>query len=53
MTILNVGFAWNGETYGSLSKVAKAITGVSWNGHRFFGLKKAGDAALRIPADAQ
>ena len=53
VTILNEGFAWNGETYGSLSKVAKAITGVSWNGHRFFGLKKAGDAASGMASDAR
>jgi hypothetical protein len=29
------------ETYGSLSQVAKAMTGTSWNGHRFFGLRTA------------
>ena len=40
--ILDKGFAWNGETYGSLSQVAKAMTGTSWNGHRFFGLQRAG-----------
>ena len=28
------GFAWNGETYISLSQIAKAMTGTSWNGHR-------------------
>jgi hypothetical protein len=39
--ILDKGFAWNGETYGSLSQVAKAMTGTSWNGHRFFGLRTA------------
>jgi hypothetical protein len=39
--ILDQGFAWNGETYGSLSQVAKAMTGTSWNGHRFFGLRTA------------
>jgi Protein of unknown function (DUF2924) len=33
------GFAWNGQTYDSLSKVAFAITGTSWNGPRFFGLR--------------
>jgi hypothetical protein len=33
------GFAWNGRTYGSLSQIAKAMTGTSWNGHRFFGLR--------------
>jgi hypothetical protein len=37
--VLDKGFAWNGQTFGSLSQVAKAITGVSWNGHRFFGLR--------------
>jgi hypothetical protein len=26
------GFAWNGQTYDSLSKVALAITGTKWNG---------------------
>ena len=33
------GFAWNGHTYDSLSKVAFAITGTKWNGPRFFGLR--------------
>jgi hypothetical protein len=33
------GFAWNGQTYDSLSKVAYAITGTKWNGPRFFGLR--------------
>ena len=33
------GFAWIGATYGSLSQIAKAITGTSWNGPAFFGLR--------------
>jgi hypothetical protein len=37
--ILEEGFAWNGQTFGSLSKIAKAMTGTTWNGHRFFGLR--------------
>ena len=37
------GFAWNGRTYDSLSKVAFAITGTKWNGPRFFGLRDARD----------
>ena len=36
--ILEEGFAWNGQTFGSLSQIAKAMTGTNWNGHRFFGL---------------
>jgi len=37
------GFAWNGQTYDSLSKVAFAITGTKWNGPRFIGLRDKGD----------
>ena len=37
------GFAWNGQTYDSLSKVAFAITGTRWNGPRFFGLRDKQD----------
>ena len=37
--VLADGFTWNGKTYGSLSKVAFAITGSRWNGPRFFGLR--------------
>jgi hypothetical protein len=33
------GFAWNGETFASLSEIAFAITGTKWNGPRFFGLR--------------
>ena len=32
------GYRWNGETYRSLSSVARAITGARWSGPRFFGL---------------
>src|SRR5262249_44275049 len=39
ITVLDEGFAWNGATYGSLSEVARAITGTNWNGPRFFGLR--------------
>ena len=35
--ILEEGFAWDGQTFGSLSQIAKAMTGTNWNGHRFFG----------------
>jgi hypothetical protein len=37
------GFAWNGQAYDSLSKVAFAITGARWNGPRFFGLRDKED----------
>jgi hypothetical protein len=38
--ILEDGFAWNGQTFPSLSQIAKAMTGTNWNGHRFFGLRQ-------------
>jgi hypothetical protein len=44
------GFAWNGQTYDSLSKVAFAITGTKWNGPRFFGLRDKED---RLDAGAR
>jgi hypothetical protein len=37
--VVDAGFAWDGKTYDSLSKVAFAITGTHWNGPRFFGLR--------------
>jgi hypothetical protein len=37
---LERGFAWRGETYSSLSAIARAMTGAHWNGWAFFGLKR-------------
>ncbi len=34
------GFMWQGKSYGSLSAIARAITGTRWNGRVFFGLKR-------------
>lgn len=31
---------WNDRSWGSLSEVARAITGTRWSGPAFFGLKK-------------
>jgi len=38
------GYLWNGETFASLSAIAKKITGAHWSGPRFFGLKAAASA---------
>jgi hypothetical protein len=48
--VMSDGFAWNGQTYDSLSKVAFAITGTRWNGPRFFGLRDKGDWMARDEA---
>lgn len=45
VAVLADGFAWNGKTYPSLSKVAFAITGTRWNGPKFFGLRKKSSKA--------
>ena len=49
--ILEEGFAWNGGTFGSLSQIAKAMTGTTWNGHRFFGLRQGKTSAADLGAD--
>ena len=36
--VINDGFMLDGKTYGSLSAVARRITGAHWSGPRFFGL---------------
>ena len=41
--VLADGFAWNGRTFDSLSKIAFSITGTKWNGPRFFGLRDKAD----------
>ena len=49
--VLEEGFAWNGQTFGSLSQIAKAMTGTNWNGHRFFGLRQGKTPAADAGAD--
>ncbi len=36
--VLETGLLFDGKHYGSLSQVARAITGARWSGPRFFGL---------------
>ena len=40
--ILETGFAFDGRSYDSLSKIATEITGTRWSGPLFFGLKGQG-----------
>lgn len=39
IVVLETGFAYDGNTYASLSEIASLITGTRWNGPRFFGLR--------------
>src|SRR6266403_3800837 len=50
--VMSDGFAWNGQTYDSLSKVAFAITGTKWNGPRFFGLRDKEDRLAMAEAQS-
>jgi hypothetical protein len=34
------GFSFDGQRFGSLSNIARKITGAHWSGPRFFGLKR-------------
>jgi hypothetical protein len=36
--VVSDGFVYEGEQFGSLSEVARKITGTRWSGPRFFGL---------------
>ena len=40
VVMLEDGVLYEGGTYGSLSEVARLITGQRWNGPRFFGLRR-------------
>ena len=40
VTVLDDSFLWRGQSYRSLSQIARAITGTRWSGPVFFGLKQ-------------
>jgi hypothetical protein len=40
VTVLDDGFEYEGESYRSLTEIAKAVTGTKWSGPAFFGLKR-------------
>jgi hypothetical protein len=43
--ILDDAYLYRDERYGSLSEIARKITGAHWSGPRFFGLTKNGATA--------
>lgn len=43
--VTGTGYLWRGKSFGSLSSVAKAITGVNRNGPAFFGLRPSGSVS--------
>jgi hypothetical protein len=47
VSVLDDGFEYQGERYGSLTRIARQITGVPWSGPRFFGIDKPRRGARR------
>jgi hypothetical protein len=47
VTVVEGGFAFEGKTFESLSKIAFAITGTNWNGPRLFGLRAGNGTGVR------
>ena len=48
----DAGYLWNGRIFGSLSGIAKEITGAHWSGPRFFGVvasAKVARSTIRPP----
>ena len=43
VSVLKDGFVYRSKRYGSLSQIARAITGTQWSGPLFFGLKSRTD----------
>jgi len=42
VSVLPEGYEYNGQTYRSLSVIAREITGTRWSGPAFFGLRQRG-----------
>lgn len=40
--VLGESYIWNDQHYGSLSEIARAVTGTRWSGPRFFGVASRG-----------
>ena len=51
--VLADGFEHQGTVYGSLSHVAREITGTRWNGPAFFGLRKGHGRTAEVGSDGQ
>jgi hypothetical protein len=43
--VADKGYLWQGQSFDSLSTIAREITGTRWSGPLFFGLKKRANSA--------
>lgn len=53
VVILDDGVEYRGEHFGSLSAVARRITGTRWSGPRFFGLNASRLGTLGVTTNGQ
>ncbi len=53
VTILEEGYGYNGKTFGSLSQIAREITGSRWNGPAFFGFRKGVGREAEVTANGE
>ena len=53
VTVLADGFQHRGTVYGSLSQVAREITGTHWNGPAFFGLRRRQRRGIEVANDGK
>jgi len=51
--VLENGFEFHGQTYRSLTAIAREITGAHWSGPRFFGLNKTTKASPELEEASQ
>ncbi len=52
VVVLKSSYEYRGKSYGSLSAVARHITGAKWSGPRFFGLSSPRLGELKVGANA-
>jgi hypothetical protein len=51
VTVGAKGYEFQGQTYASLSEIARLMTGTRWNGPAFFGLRKPPSQKSRRPQE--
>lgn len=51
VVVLDSGYEYRGSRYGSLSEIARLITGTQWSGPRFFGLHSLRLGTLKLSTD--
>ena len=51
VVVFETGYEYRGARYGSLSEIARSITGTQWSGPRFFGIYSPRLGTLKVGRD--